>query len=140
MGKRKSSTKPPPKKVRSKTHCPRGSREPTLVAARASLTLSPHPPPPPSQTPPKNQPQYDKTHKTHKKTKTKAAPKLDTSFNCPFCNGARTVTCTIDLEHGLATARCGACGEAYQTQADHLTEPVDVMSDWLDACEADGGR
>ena len=35
---------------------------------------------------------------------------------------------------------CGACGEAYQTQADHLTEPVDVMSDWLDACEADGGR
>ena len=72
-------------------------------------------------------------------TTKQAAPKLDTSFNCPFCNGAKTVTCAIDLEHGLATARCGACGEAFQTQADHLTEPVDVFSDWLDACEADGG-
>lgn len=67
-----------------------------------------------------------------------AAPKLDTAFNCPFCNGARTVTCTIDLEHGTASARCGACGEKYDTAADHLTEPVDVFSDWLDACEADG--
>lgn len=92
--------------------------------------------------PPHPHPPFLPPHRHNTKTQTKkqkkAAPKLDTSFNCPFCNGAKTVTCAIDLEHGLATARCGACGESFQTQADHLTEPVDVFSDWLDACEADG--
>lgn len=127
MGKRKSSTKPPPKKVRHDLLSRHTPYRPRRSPARLGGSLTPSPL---SQTP----------KKPTKKQNKQAAPKLDTSFNCPFCNGARTVTCAIDLEHGLATARCGACGEAYQTQADHLTEPVDVMSDWLDACEADGGR
>lgn len=126
MGKRKSSAKPPPKKVRWGLSCRGDTALPR--AARRPLSI------PLSHTHAQTQQQ------PRNKNKIQAAPKLDTSFNCPFCNVARAVTCAIDLEHGLATARCGACGESYQTQADHLTEPVDVFSDWLDACEADGGR
>jgi transcription elongation factor Elf1 len=67
----------------------------------------------------------------------KPAPKLDTTFCCPFCNhpGGVSCTCTIDLKLLVATAVCYVCEEAYHTTAHHLTEPVDIYHDWIDACE-----
>jgi transcription elongation factor Elf1 len=46
-----------------------------------------------------------------------------------------SVECTIDLKHRLAEAVCGICKEAYSTSAHALTEPIDVYSEWIDACE-----
>ena len=65
----------------------------------------------------------------------KPAPKLDTTFCCPFCNHPGGVSCTIDLKLFVATAVCYVCQEAYHTTAHYLTEPVDVYHDWIDACE-----
>ncbi|KAM3195293.1 hypothetical protein ACQJBY_071416 [Aegilops geniculata] len=65
----------------------------------------------------------------------KPAPKLETSFCCPFCNHPGGVSCTIDLKLYVATAVCYVCEEAYHTTAHYLTEPVDVYHDWIDACE-----
>ncbi|TVU12425.1 hypothetical protein EJB05_46069, partial [Eragrostis curvula] len=61
--------------------------------------------------------------------------KLDTAFSCPFCNHAGSVECSIDHKHGIAEASCFVCKEFYATTAHALTEPVDVYSDWIDACE-----
>ncbi|KAL6606686.1 hypothetical protein ACP70R_042339 [Stipagrostis hirtigluma subsp. patula] len=63
------------------------------------------------------------------------APKLDTAFACPFCNHAGSVECRIDLKDRIAEASCFVCKEAYSTTAHALTEPVDVYSEWIDACE-----
>ncbi|KAM3195271.1 hypothetical protein ACQJBY_071400 [Aegilops geniculata] len=65
----------------------------------------------------------------------KPAPKLDTTFCCPFCNHPGGVSCTIDLKLLVATAVCYVCQEFYHTTAHYLTEPVDVYHDWIDACE-----
>ncbi|TVU12498.1 hypothetical protein EJB05_46149, partial [Eragrostis curvula] len=65
----------------------------------------------------------------------KKKPKLDTAFDCPFCNNTGSVECSIDLKHHLAEAVCAVCKEAYSTSAHALTEPVDVYSEWIDACE-----
>ncbi|OEL21090.1 hypothetical protein BAE44_0017892 [Dichanthelium oligosanthes] len=65
----------------------------------------------------------------------KKAKKLETAFDCPFCNHRGSVECSIDLKLRIAEASCAVCKEAYTTQADALTEPVDVYSEWIDACE-----
>ncbi|PAN25712.1 hypothetical protein PAHAL_4G320600 [Panicum hallii] len=64
------------------------------------------------------------------------APKLDTAFDCPFCNHRASVECSIDLKHLIAEASCGVCKESYSTAANALTEPVDVYIEWIDACES----
>ncbi|KAG2604309.1 transcription elongation factor 1 homolog [Panicum virgatum] len=76
-----------------------------------------------------------------KSRKAKAAPpkkasKLDTAFDCPFCNNRASVECTIDLKHLIAVVSCGICKESYSTSANALTEPIDVYSEWIDACES----
>ncbi|GBF93378.1 transcription elongation factor [Raphidocelis subcapitata] len=63
------------------------------------------------------------------------APKLDTQFNCPFCNSTKTVTCTMDWESEKGRVECVACHEGFDSPINHLTEAVDIYSDWLDACE-----
>ncbi|KAF7106768.1 hypothetical protein CFC21_107481 [Triticum aestivum] len=65
----------------------------------------------------------------------KPASKLDTAFCCPFCNHPGSVSCTIDLKLYVATAVCYGCQEFYHTTAHHLTEPVGIYHDWIDACE-----
>ncbi|KAI4995621.1 hypothetical protein ZWY2020_035524 [Hordeum vulgare] len=63
-----------------------------------------------------------------------AGAKLDTSF-AAFCNHPDGVACTIDLKLFVASAVCYVCQEAYHTAAHHLTEPVDIYHEWIDACE-----
>ncbi|TVU12430.1 hypothetical protein EJB05_46074, partial [Eragrostis curvula] len=65
----------------------------------------------------------------------KKVAKLDTAFSCPFCNHAGCVECSIDRKHGIAEASCFVCKEFYATTAHALTDPVDVYSDWIDACD-----
>ncbi|RCV31976.1 hypothetical protein SETIT_6G221300v2 [Setaria italica] len=66
----------------------------------------------------------------------KKAPKLEKVFTCPFCNHPESaVACRIDLKDRIAEASCRICSETYFTSANALTEPVDIYSEWIDACE-----
>lgn len=85
---------------------------------------------------------------------------LSTVFPCLFCNHEKSVTAKIDKKAGVGMLACKVCGQKFQcgincmytyspvkliaasyTFADHsilvdLSAPVDVYSDWVDACEA----
>jgi transcription elongation factor Elf1 len=63
-----------------------------------------------------------------------AQPKLETTFMCPFCNNADSVECVIHVKEMYAVLSCFVCKGRYYTEADPLTEPVDVYSEWFDAC------
>ena len=69
----------------------------------------------------------------------KPAPKLETTFCCPFCNHPGGVSCTMDLKLYVAPAVCDVCEEAYHTTPRRTTSPspssVDIYHDWIDACE-----
>jgi len=65
----------------------------------------------------------------------KVKPKLDTSFNCPFCNAAGAVHATLDFDAERGKVSCGVCGEEFVSIIDRLAEPVDVYAAWIDACE-----
>ncbi|KAL9618544.1 MAG: hypothetical protein Q9160_006728 [Pyrenula sp. 1 TL-2023] len=60
---------------------------------------------------------------------------LATSFSCLFCNHDKAVTVRLDKKNGLGTLSCKICGQKYQSQINYLSQPVDVYSDWIDACE-----
>lgn len=65
----------------------------------------------------------------------KQRPKLDTTFNCPFCNASKSVSCTLDHDREIGTAKCSLCAQHYSMNITHLTDPIDVYTEWLDACE-----
>lgn len=61
--------------------------------------------------------------------------KLDTSFNCLFCNHESSIVCTLDKKNNLGTLYCKTCGQSFQTTINALSKPVDVYTDWYDAAE-----
>ncbi|AQZ17581.1 ELF1 (YKL160W) [Zygosaccharomyces parabailii] len=61
--------------------------------------------------------------------------KLDTKFNCLFCNHDKSVTCTLDKKNSIGSLQCKICGQSFQTRINGLSQPVDVYSDWFDAVE-----
>ncbi|UCS19939.1 uncharacterized protein HLK63_E05951 [Nakaseomyces glabratus] len=61
--------------------------------------------------------------------------KLDTSFNCLFCNHEKSVSCTLDKKNSIGHLSCKICGQSFQTRINSLSQPVDVYSDWFDAVE-----
>uniref|UniRef100_A0A452Q7L6 Transcription elongation factor 1 homolog n=1 Tax=Ursus americanus TaxID=9643 RepID=A0A452Q7L6_URSAM len=80
-----------------------------------------------------------------RKSKRKPPPKkkmtgtLETQFTCPFCNHEKS--CDGDRHPEtqaplLTIISCTVCLEEFQTPITYLSEPVDVYSDWIDACEA----
>ncbi|CAO4364580.1 Protein CBG11103 [Caenorhabditis briggsae] len=68
-------------------------------------------------------------------TKAKAVVPLDTQFNCPFCNHERVCEVKMDREKNVGYIACRVCSEDFQTNINYLSEPIDVYSDWVDACE-----
>eukprot|EP01136_Pigoraptor_vietnamica_P003271 Opistho-1_new@32316 len=60
---------------------------------------------------------------------------LDKSFPCPFCNHDRSVEVKLDRGRKIGTLRCTVCKEGYQVLIHSLSEPIDVYSEWRDACE-----
>ncbi|CAL9053168.1 unnamed protein product [Musa banksii] len=74
--------------------------------------------------------------RTSKLIKTKKVqPKLEEAFTCPFCNHDKSVSCTLDKKLKVGEAQCGVCKESYATTIHHLTEPIDIYSEWVDECE-----
>lgn len=76
-----------------------------------------------------------------KKSKRQATSKkptspLDTLFNCPFCNHEKSCEVKMDRVKNIARIGCRICNEEFTTIVTYLSEPIDVYSDWIDACEA----
>lgn len=60
---------------------------------------------------------------------------LDTTFTCLFCNHEKSVICVLDKRNLLGELHCKICGQSFQTAINSLSQPVDIYSDWIDACE-----
>ncbi|KAK6469032.1 mRNAion elongation factor 1-like protein isoform X5 [Huso huso] len=77
-----------------------------------------------------------------RKSKRKPPPKkkmtgnLDTQFTCPFCNHEKSCDVKMERTRNTGVISCTVCLEEFQTPITYLSEPVDVYSDWIDACEA----
>lgn len=68
-----------------------------------------------------------------KKSKKGELPK---TFDCLFCNKMKPVTVVLNKRAGTGALSCSNCGEHFQTRINHLSLPVDVYADWVDACDA----
>ncbi|KAG7806878.1 hypothetical protein KL921_004672 [Ogataea angusta] len=66
----------------------------------------------------------------------KVKQKLDTQFSCLFCNHEKSVNCTMDKKINIGSLSCKICGQSFQTPINSLSQPIDIYSDWVDACEA----
>ncbi|OCB84081.1 Elf1-domain-containing protein [Sanghuangporus baumii] len=80
-----------------------------------------------------------KRKKSSRKPATPASRKrvpLDTTFTCLFCHHDKSVNVKIDRKEGVATLLCRICGQRFQGRVNHLTEPIDVYSEWIDAADA----
>ncbi|KZS99234.1 Elf1-domain-containing protein [Sistotremastrum niveocremeum HHB9708] len=60
---------------------------------------------------------------------------LETSFTCLFCHHDKSVSVKIDRKEGTGFLSCKVCGQTYQSKINHLTEPVDVFAEWMDAAD-----
>ncbi|KAI9299792.1 hypothetical protein BJ944DRAFT_143926, partial [Cunninghamella echinulata] len=60
--------------------------------------------------------------KSKRKPVKKLKQKLDTQFNCLFCNHENAIECKLDQSNKVG-------------HLTYLDEPVDVYSAWIDACE-----
>ncbi|KAK9458316.1 transcription elongation factor Elf1 like-domain-containing protein, partial [Dipodascopsis uninucleata] len=60
---------------------------------------------------------------------------LPTVFSCLFCNHEKSVICRIDKKLKLGYLNCKVCGQNFQMSTNPLTVPVDIYSEWIDACE-----
>ncbi|GAA5855280.1 hypothetical protein JCM9279_001931 [Rhodotorula babjevae] len=73
--------------------------------------------------------------KSSKKPQTRIKQVLDKSFRCVFCAHQGSVTCKLDNKLKVGRLDCKDCGQSFQTDITHLSEPVDLYSAWIDACE-----
>ncbi|XP_061686340.1 transcription elongation factor 1 homolog isoform X1 [Syngnathoides biaculeatus] len=77
-----------------------------------------------------------------RKSKRKPPPKkkmtgdLATQFTCPFCNHEKSCDVKMERTRNTGIISCTVCLEEFQTPITYLSEPVDVYSDWIDACES----
>uniref|UniRef100_A0A3Q3RBA8 Transcription elongation factor 1 homolog n=2 Tax=Monopterus albus TaxID=43700 RepID=A0A3Q3RBA8_MONAL len=77
-----------------------------------------------------------------RKSKRKPPPKkkmtgdLETQFTCPFCNHEKSCDVKMERSRNTGIISCTVCLEEFQTPITYLSEPVDVYSDWIDACES----
>ncbi|KXS99380.1 hypothetical protein AC578_8994 [Pseudocercospora eumusae] len=60
---------------------------------------------------------------------------LGTTFKCVFCNHENSVSVKIDKKAGVGNLSCKSCSQSFQTGTNYLSQPVDVYSDWIDACD-----
>jgi len=77
-----------------------------------------------------------KRAKKAKKPGPKKAEPLATTFACLFCNHEKSVTVKLDRKAGVGSLLCKVCGQAFQCSVNYLSAPVDVYSEWVDACDS----
>ncbi|CAO1635445.1 unnamed protein product [Parajaminaea phylloscopi] len=60
---------------------------------------------------------------------------LDKVFRCLFCSDPTSVSCKIDEKTRIGYLSCKTCGQNFSTPTNLLSQPIDVYTDWIDACE-----
>jgi transcription elongation factor Elf1 len=80
------------------------------------------------------------TQMAKRKSTRKPAPKqsrqiLDKTFSCLFCNHERAIEIKLLRDQSLGKLVCRVCGVTWETDIMSLSEPIDVYSEWIDACE-----
>lgn len=65
----------------------------------------------------------------------KKSAKLETIFNCPFCQHENCVYCEIDRGTGIGEVKCRICGVTHKSSVNKLEEAIDVYANWIDACD-----
>lgn len=73
--------------------------------------------------------------KSARKPVKKIKQTLDITFTCLFCNHEKSVICTLDKRNSLGELHCKICGQSFQSSIHSLSQPIDIYSDWIDACE-----
>ncbi|KAJ1652714.1 hypothetical protein IWW47_002390 [Coemansia sp. RSA 2052] len=73
--------------------------------------------------------------KSSRKVVKKVQPKLDTTFDCVFCNHEQSIIVAMDRKNKVGNLKCKVCSATYQAALSHLSDPIDVYSEWIDACE-----
>ncbi|KAJ1975040.1 hypothetical protein H4R34_004489 [Dimargaris verticillata] len=73
--------------------------------------------------------------KSARKPVKKEKVRLDKVFDCLFCNHEKSIVVKLDREHKIGHINCRVCPAAYQAPINYLSDPIDVYSDWIDACE-----
>ncbi|KII88480.1 hypothetical protein PLICRDRAFT_41638 [Plicaturopsis crispa FD-325 SS-3] len=73
---------------------------------------------------------------SRKPTQSRQKEPLDTTFTCLFCHHDKSVTVRLDRKEGIANLVCRVCDQRYQSKVNHLTEPIDIYSEWIDAADA----
>ncbi|KAK5942225.1 hypothetical protein PMZ80_006180 [Knufia obscura] len=73
---------------------------------------------------------------SRKPTGPKKRGPLDTQFTCLFCNHEKAVQVKLDKKSGIGDLYCKVCGQKFQSNINYLSAPIDVYSDWIDACES----
>ncbi|KAJ8663363.1 hypothetical protein O0I10_000602 [Lichtheimia ornata] len=73
--------------------------------------------------------------KVKRKAPKKLKEKLDSQFNCLFCNHEKAIECKIDQSNKVGHLTCKICDVSWQCNISYLDEPVDVYAAWIDACE-----
>ncbi|SCZ90374.1 BZ3500_MvSof-1268-A1-R1_Chr9g10809 [Microbotryum saponariae] len=63
-----------------------------------------------------------------KKPQTRVKLTLDKTFKCMFCQHNGTIT--------FGRLDCKDCAQHFETDINHLTEPIDIYAEWIDACRA----
>ncbi|KAI9772952.1 MAG: hypothetical protein M1840_008834 [Geoglossum simile] len=64
---------------------------------------------------------------------------LPSIFACLFCNHEKSVAVKLDKKMGIGQLQCKVCGKSFQSGINYLSAPVDVYSDWVDACDIVSG-
>merc|ERR1719265_1192187 len=65
----------------------------------------------------------------------KPKPKLDTTFDCLFCQSAKAIEVKLVRLEQIGYLKCRVCGAGFQSRINYLSEAVDVYSDWVDEAE-----
>mmetsp|Transcript_66609 Transcript_66609/g.139054 ORF Transcript_66609/g.139054 Transcript_66609/m.139054 type:complete len:101 (+) Transcript_66609:64-366(+) len=65
----------------------------------------------------------------------KPKPKLDTMFDCLFCQTGKAVEVKMVRLEQIGFLKCRVCGVSFQSRISYLSEAVDVYSDWVDETE-----
>ncbi|KAK9764123.1 hypothetical protein K7432_008632 [Basidiobolus ranarum] len=73
--------------------------------------------------------------KSSAKAPTKRKVVLDTTFNCLFCNHEKSISCRLEKDSKIGHLSCRICSASFQCMINYLSEPIDVYSEWIDACE-----
>ncbi|KZP11954.1 Elf1-domain-containing protein, partial [Athelia psychrophila] len=60
---------------------------------------------------------------------------LDTTFTCLYCHHENSVTVRMNKKEGIAHLACRICDQRYQSKVHHLTEPIDVYAEYVDAAD-----